>query len=59
MTAGILPIELATINRHALIEVNEAPAVTKPEGTNGKIRNKIIRINVYKGELFWIALKIE
>lgn len=58
-TAGTLPIELAIIKLAPLIVVKEAPAVTKPDGTNGRIRNKIISINTFSGELFFKALKKE
>lgn len=41
------------------MEVKDAPALTNPDGTNGRIRNKIINVNTYMGELLFIALKIE
>lgn len=59
INAGILPIELAIIKRTPLIVVKDAPPVTRPEGTNGRILNRIININTFVGELFFIALKKE
>lgn len=58
-TAGTFPIELADIKRHPVIVVKEAPAVTIPDGTNGRIRNRIISVNTCMGELFFMVLIIE
>lgn len=51
-TAGIFPIVLAAINSGAEIGVNEAPAVTSPEGTNGMRRSRITVQNTWLDEDF-------
>lgn len=38
-TAGSFPIELAQKNASAEMRVKAAPAVTAPDGTNGKMRS--------------------
>lgn len=42
---GIFPIVLTSIKFHYPMEVNTAPAVTRPEGTKGRSQKKIIDIN--------------
>lgn len=56
-TEGNFLIVLASIKVHFPMEVNEAPAVTRPDGIKGRRRKRIMDINTYRTEFFCILLQ--